>query len=280
MTVCKKVETAFMGILNVTPDSFSDGGRFVSERRRGRGAGAQKVDIKKVLEVAREMLEDGATYLDVGGESTGPGSSAVSADVEILRVVPAVRALQELKKEFPQARISVDTWKSEVAEAALREGADMINDVTAGRGDPRIFKVCAEARGGAGVPMVLMYCKDAGPRTTREAVRYDDVMATVKAFLEERVRVARAAGVRAIIVDPGMGAFVSGIPDYSYEIISRVGELRALGCPILVGTSRKGFLGATPEEREVMTFWTALRLRGKVDILRVHSVVENVSAVG
>lgn len=241
-------ETKFLGILNATPDSFSDGGRFERENLKS---------------VAMEMLEDGAGILDVGGESTGPGSVDVSVEEELRRVVPAV----ELLRGMP---VSVDTWKSEVARAACERGAIMINDVTAGRGDSRIFDVAREFD----VPIVLMYSKNSGPRTDRAVVKYDDVMKTVKDFLRGRIKAARARGVKKIIVDPGMGAFVSGDPIYSFEIIERISELRDLGCPILVGTSRKSFLG---EDRLGMTLWTTLVLRGKVDYLRVHDVTENMT---
>lgn len=248
------VNTSLVGVLNITPDSFSDGGRF-------EGVGG----LENVVEVAREMISDGALVLDIGGESTGPGSKEVSLEEELRRVIPAIRAVREA---LPEVTISVDTWKSEVARQALQAGANWVNDVTAGRGDAKMFEVVAAA----GARMVLMYSKQNSPRTDREMVEYEDVMATVKEFLQERIAAARAAGVLDIVVDPGMGAFVSGEPKYSYELIERIEELRELGCPILVGTSRKGFLG---EDRLGMTLWTTLQLRGKVDFLRVHDVLEN-----
>ena len=246
-----KKSTKIMGIVNVTPDSFSDGGRFERE---------------DLLEVVGRMIEGGADVIDVGGESTGPGSKDVSVEEELKRVVGAVR---EIRKRFPAVKISVDTWKSEVAEAALEAGADMINDVTAGRGDERIFEVAAQHD----APMILMYSKDDSPRTTREAVDYENVMKTVKNFLKERIAVARAAGVKKVIVDPGMGMFVSAKPGYRWELIDRGEELEELGCEILVGTSRKSFLG------EVSTAETTQRLWGRADYLRVHDVLENISAV-
>lgn len=247
-------DTKLMGILNVTPDSFSDGGRFERE---------------DVVEVARQMLKDGAAILDVGGESTGPGSEDVSLEVELQRVVPAIR---RIKAALPEAVISVDTWKSEVAETAVLAGAEMINDVTAGRGDERIFEVAARY----GVPLVLMYSKDNGPRTSREALQYDDVVAVVKHFLRERLELARTYGVREVILDPGMGAFVSSVPDYSWELIERVEEFYDLGCPLLVGASRKSFLG---EDRLGGTLLVSEMLRGRVDYLRVHDVFENATSL-
>ncbi len=248
---------AFMGVLNVTPNSFSDGGRF-----------KEQGGVDDLVQVAIEMAEDGAEILDIGGESTGPGSTDVSVEEELARVIPAV---QKVRAALPDMIISIDTWKSEVAEAALKAGANWVNDVTAGRGDERIFEVAARY----GVPMVLMYSKQNSPRTDRELVQYDDVMKTVKEFLAGRMAVARSYGVKEIIVDPGMGAFVSGEPAYSFELIERIEELRALGCRILVGTSRKGFLG---EDRLGMTLWTTLELQDRVDYLRVHDVAENITA--
>lgn len=243
-----------MGILNVTPDSFTDGGRFERE---------------DIVKVARQMVEDGATILDIGGESTGPGSADVSLEEELERVIPVLRRVREV---LPKVTISVDTWKSEVARAALEAGADMINDVTAGRGDERIFEVAAEFN----VPIILMYSKDSSPRTTRDLVEYEDVMETVKDFLQERIEMARSYGVQKIVVDPGMGAFVSGAPEPSWEILDRIEEFEDLGFPVLVGTSKKSFLG---DDRVHGTLATTLSLRGKADILRVHDVTENVTAV-
>lgn len=248
-------KTKFMGIINLTPDSFSDGARFETE---------------DLLQVALQMVKDGASVLDMGGESTGPGSKDVSLEEELKRVVPAVRKVRETLDEAGHfdVKISVDTWKADVAEAAIEAGAEMVNDVTAGRGDERMFDVVAKL----GVPICLMYSKDATARTSKEAVEYDDVMQTVKDFLSERVELARAAGVHDIILDPGMGAFVSTIPEYSWEIIERIEELDDLGFPVLVGTSRKSFLG---EDRMGGTLLTTQLLRGRVDILRVHDVFEN-----
>ena len=241
-----------MGILNVTPDSFSDGGRF---------------DNEDIVEVARGMLEDGADILDIGGESTGPTGVDVSLEEELRRVIPAIKKLRE---NFPDAILSIDTWKSEVAEEAAKLGVKMINDVTAGRSDERIFDVAAKYD----LPIVLMYSKNNSPRTDRSIPHYDDVVKTVKDFLRERIAAAKKHGVKKIILDPGMGAFVSGDPAPSFEIIERIEELNKLGYPVLVGTSRKGFLG---EDRLGMTLWTTGELRSKIDYLRVHDVTENLS---
>jgi dihydropteroate synthase len=242
-----------MGILNVTPDSFSDGGDLES--------------IEEVVIRAQEMAGEGADILDIGGESTGPGSKDVALQEELKRVIPVVEAV---RKELPEIWISVDTWKVEVARQALQAGADMINDVTALRGDSEMACVVEEA----GVPICLMYSKDKTARTTSEASEYDDVMETIKGFLRARREMTRAQ----VIVDPGMGAFVSANPDYSYEILERLRELEELGCPVLVGTSRKSFLTARfgekpPKERLEGSVLTALQaaLNG-ANILRVHDV--------
>lgn len=223
-----------MGILNVTPDSFSDGGKFV--------------DVERAVARALQMIEEGAAVVDVGGESTGPGSVDVNLDEELARVIPVIQAIRKAEEvrgvsKVNRMQISVDTWKSEVARQAIEAGANMVNDVTALRGDPDMARVVAEA----GVPVVLMYSKDASARTTgglEGAVGYDDVVATVRAFLEERIKVAEFAGIprEQIIVDPGMGAFVSSEARVSLELLERLDELRTLKCPILVGASRKSFI--------------------------------------
>ncbi len=243
-------DTQLMGILNLTPDSFFAGSRSVAD---------------DVVARAAQMIEEGAKWIDLGGEASGPGSVDVTLEEELQRVIPAVQAL---RSAFPQLLISVDTWKSEVAEAAVLAGASAINDITAGRGDARIASVAARH----GVPLILMYSKDSSARTTREAVQYTDVVATVKGFLQERMAWARAQGVGEVWIDPGMGAFVSAEPKYSWELIERIEEFYTLDCPILVGASRKGFLG---EDRLGGTLRTTELLKGKVDVLRVHDVLEN-----
>ncbi len=246
-------DTQFIGVLNLTPDSFSDGGRFEHD---------------DLIEVARQMLEDGASILEVGGESTSPNSVEVSMEEELRRILPAVRAL---RAAFPQAILSIDTWKSSVAEAALHEGVAIVNDVTAGRMDPKILDVVAKFD----AIYLMMHSKDSTPRTTRELVAYEDVVASVLDFLRFRMRVARDAGVQKIWIDPGMGAFLSGDPEVSFELIERISELDVLGVPVVVGASRKGFLG---DDRLGGTLWTTLALQDRVDYLRVHDVLENATA--
>ena len=254
--------TQVMGILNVTPDSFWDGGRTPT--------------VEAALDRARRMAEWGADWLDVGGESTGPGSSDVSADEECRRVVPVVAVLAR-ELSLP---LSVDTTKAAVAREALAAGAAMINDVSALRWDPEMAGVIARA----GARVVLMYAKDETPRTTTRDVAYDDVIETILAFLRERIEVARAAGIAPdrIVVDPGLGWFVGADPRYSYEVLRGLDRLRALGHPVLIGPSRKSFLAYTdlrpplPVVRRLMPTAAVVAVAAwmGVDIVRVHDVEE------
>lgn len=248
-----------MGVLNVTPDSFSDGGKFF--------------DIKKAVKRAKKMIKEGAQIIDIGGESTGPNSKNVSAEDELGRVLPLLKAV---RKDIPEIFISIDTYKSSVAKACIEAGADMINDVTAGRGDKKMFKVLA----GLKVPVVLMYAKDATPRTTVKKVQYKDVMRTVCSFLEKRIVLAVAAGVDFAVVDPGMGMFISAEPNYSFEILKRLNELRGLGRPILVGVSRKSFLcGKTRKRLFNSVACACAAVMNGAKIVRVHDVAETVEAL-
>ncbi len=215
-----KKKTGIVGVINVTPDSFVAASRAQTE--------------KDILSLARECIDGGADILEIGGESTGPTSQDVSLADELDRVLPAVTLL---RKNFPQCWIAVDTYKSEVAREVLAAGADMINDVTAGRGDREMFTVLAEAQ----CPVTLMYAKDFSARTTIADTHYDDVIRTISAFLSERIAAAKKAGITQIIVDPGLGHFVSSDPVVSWEILTRLSELAALG-HILVSPSRKSFL--------------------------------------
>jgi dihydropteroate synthase len=243
-----------MGILNVTPDSFSDGNLWMKE------FGA------RIL----QMIEDGADIIDVGGESTGPGSKDVTTEEELARVKPVVDFVAR-EGLTDRALFSIDTYKSEVADYALTHGFKMVNDVTALRGDVKMAEVLLKHK----PYVVLMYSKDPTARTTREAVQYDDVMATVKDFLRERTEGLLATGFprEKIIVDPGMGAFVSGDPKYSFEIIERLGELKELSYPILVGVSRKSFLGGELKDRDEKSILLSVEaFRKGAAILRMHQV--------
>lgn len=245
-----------MGILNVTPDSFSDGGDLGT--------------VEMAVQRAKEMARNGADILDIGGESTRPNSVEVLVEEELRRVIPVIKAV---RKVVPKVWISVDTWKAEVAQASVAAGADMINDVTALRGDSNMVRVAEKE----GVPICLMYSKDQTARTTLASTEYKDVMVTIKDFLRERIV---AAGKAQVIVDPGMGAFVSTNSEYSYEILERLKELTELGCPILVGTSRKSFLTSRfgnkpPKERLEGSLITSLMAAiNGAHILRGHDVKE------
>jgi dihydropteroate synthase len=220
-----------------------------------------------------EMVEQGADIIDIGGESTGPGSKDVNMEEELARVMPV---LEVLRKQT-DAWISVDTWKSGTARTVLEAGADMINDVTALRGDANMAQTLA----GYDVPVVLMYSKDATPRTTREDVHYDDVVETVSRFFRERIPFAEKSGIARgrLVLDPGMGAFVSANPVYSLQLLNRLDQFLEFELPLLVGPSRKSFIG------QVLNVPLNQRLEGSLgacaaavmrgaSILRVHDVQE------
>ncbi len=208
-----------MGILNVTPDSFSDGGKFY--------------DKEKAVDHALEMIEAGAEIIDVGGESTRPGSESVSIDEEIARVIPVIEAIE---RKTRKALISVDTTKSEVAEAALESGAKIINDVNAFARDKKIIDVAKKYD----AAYVLMHMKGT-PRTMQKNPHYDEPVSEIYDFLKNKIDVLQEAGIEKIIVDPGIG-FGKRVFD-NYELINRLDEFKGLGAPILIGLSRKSFIG-------------------------------------
>lgn len=250
-----------MGVLNITSDSFSDGGKYISD------FGSHISDL----------IKEGAGIIDVGGESTGPGSKDVSLEEEMKRVKPVIDYVAE-NKLTEKVLFSIDTYKSEVAEHALENGFQIVNDVTALRGDPAMIGVLVKYQPYA----ILMYSKDDTPRTTTEFVEYDDVIATIKTFLLERISTLVQAGFPEdkIIIDPGMGMFVSANPKYSFEIIERLGELKQLSYPILVGVSRKSFLGGKIEDRDPDSVkWSMKALQNGASILRIHNVKNVVSAM-
>jgi dihydropteroate synthase len=251
--------TLVMGVLNVTPDSFSDGGKFF--------------DAKTAIEAAVAMEADGADILDIGGESTRPGSGGTSADEELARVLPVIEALAGRLK-IP---ISIDTRKAAVAEAAIAAGAEIVNDVTGLRADPVIAIVAQRNR----VPLILMHMRGE-PRTMQKQPFARNAVRDVVSGLKRSIAIARRAGVpkSQIIVDPGIGFGKSF--DQNYELIARLPEIARLGFPILIGTSRKGFLGKTldgkpPEERLWGTAATvAASILAGAHIVRVHDVNEMV----
>jgi dihydropteroate synthase len=247
-----------MGVVNVTPDSFSDGGLFL--------------DADVAIAHGRRLADEGAGILDVGGESTRPGAEAVSAEQELERVAPVIAALAGTGG--PGATVSVDTSKAPVAAVALEAGAKIVNDVTALRADPDLVGLCAARRCG----VVLMHMQGT-PRTMQEAPTYDDVVDDVKAFLAERIELATGAGIdeERIWVDPGIG--FGKTPEHNLELLRRLGELRALGRPIVIGTSRKSFLGRLTG-RDVSgqlggtVASNVAALVAGADVFRVHDVRE------
>lgn len=249
-----------MGILNVTPDSFSDGGRHN--------------DVESALKQAEKMLLDGANIIDIGGESTRPKSLSVSSGEQIARVIPVIKAIRaQLSKTV---LISIDTRLSTVAKAALAAGANIINDVSAGRDDPQILTVAAQAD----CPMILMHIQGT-PETMQDNPYYDDVVAEVIASLQNSINQAIAVGIKRenIIIDPGIG-FGKRAQD-NLTLLAHLNKFVATGFPILLGTSRKRFMGAlcnVNEAAELVTATaatTALGVMAGVQMFRVHDVKEN-----
>jgi dihydropteroate synthase len=242
-----------MGVLNVTPDSFSDGAKYL--------------DVSAAVAHGRAMIESGVAVIDVGGESTRPGSQPVEADEQIRRVVPVIRTLAD------QALISIDTGSARVARAALDAGAHIINDIYGGLHDPDLLPMAAKAR----VPVILMHMQGQ-PATMQVNPNYGNVTAEVIAFLKERVRAAISAGVdeEMILVDPGIG--FGKTMGHSLTLLRNLKELQTLGCPVLVGTSRKGFIAKITGEKieSGRPFGTAATVAWAVangaDMVRVHDV--------
>ena len=252
-----------MGVLNVTPDSFSDGGL----HRAPEAALAQ----------ARKMAAEGADIIDIGGESTRPGAARTPAEEQLRRVVPVFERLLEMDGE---QQLSIDTTSARVAAEALEYGAAMVNDISAGRDDPAMFKLIAAAK----VPCVLMHMQG-DPATMQERPRYDDVVEEIRAFLLERARAAQDAGVEAerIVIDPGIG-FGKTRQD-NLALIAGLGRFTDSGYPVLLGASRKRFMGAICEVehyRELVgatCATTAIGALAGVSIFRVHDVKENRQAL-
>lgn len=259
---------AIMGVLNITPDSFSDGGKYFE-------------NIKKAVDRTRQMLKEGADIIDVGGESTRPGARPVSAETESERIIPVISALR--KKLGKQFIISVDTYKSEVARAALDAGADMVNDVSALTMDPEIASVLAEK----GCPVILNHMLGT-PRTMQEGeIKYNDVIEDIVSALKKQIHFAKEKGIKEdqIIIDPGFG-FGKRL-EHNIEILNRLEELTYLGFPVAIGVSRKSSLGETlkeklqldtlplPDERlEASLAATAIAVLNGVNIIRTHDVAE------
>jgi len=258
--------TLLMGVLNVTPDSFSDGGKFFN--------------LKRALRQALAMQRDGADIIDVGAESTRPGAAGISASEELRRLLPVLEALRG-KLKIP---ISVDTQKAAVAEVALGAGAEIINDISGLRSDPRLAAVAAKHC----VPIILMHMRGT-PRSMQKGPFARNVLRDVSSGLRHSISVARKHGVKRshIIIDPGIGFGKSF--SQNYELLARLPKLASLGYPLMVGTSRKGFLGATlgkngkPAPPDARLWGTAATVAASIlngaHIVRVHDVAEMAQVV-
>ena len=251
-----------MGILNVTPDSFSDGGRFT-----------QKTDISTQV---KTMLDSGADLIDVGGESTRPYAEPVTQDEELRRVLPAIACIREQHSSIP---VSIDTTKAEVARQALNAGADIINDVSALRFDPEMIQVAVAH----GTPVILMHMRKT-PKDMQDEPVYADVIQEITDFLAERITWATKHGLtrEQIIVDPGLG--FGKTVTHNLKILKHLSTFKNLGCPVLVGHSRKAFLGKIlsleTQERDMATALISSYCATQgADILRVHNVKITVQAV-
>lgn len=280
-TVMSLDRPRIMGILNLTPDSFSDGGLYT--------------DPEQAVRQGLSLAEQGADFIDAGGESTRPGAKRISTDEQIKRVVPVIRALRRrLDERFPSVPVSIDTTRADVALAAADAGATVLNDISAGREDPRMLGLAAER----GLPIILMHMRGE-PGTMQDKPRYTDVVAEVRDFLLERAEAALSAGVdrRRIVLDPGIGFGKSA--EHNLALLRSVGEFVASGYPILIGASRKRFLagfgagsGADPAAINGLGSQkindrlggtcavTAYGVMAGVKFFRVHDVAPNRQAAG
>jgi len=261
-TLDLSARTLIMGVLNVTPDSFSDGGEFF--------------DVDQATQQGERMALEGAEIVDVGGESTRPGAEAVSVDDELARVIPVITRL----REKISARISIDTSKAAVARAAIEAGATIINDVTGGRGEPRMFALAAEKK----AALIIMHMQGT-PRTMQAAPHYDNVVSEVANFFRQQYERALECGVDAMAIafDPGIG--FGKTVEHNLALLADLPRLRVHDRPLVLGVSRKSSLGKmigsnAMEDRLAPTiaFTALLRERG-ANVLRVHDVKENVAAL-
>ena len=253
--------TYIMGILNVTPDSFSDGGDFNT--------------LETGLMQAKKMVKAGADIIDIGGQSTRPGSEVVSIDEELNRVLPIIKFLRSKKNICAEIPISVDTTRAIVAEKAIEAGTNLINDISAGTYDDEMFSVVADLK----VPIILMHIRGT-PKTMQKLTDYQDLIGEIYKFLESRIEVAIRAGIERekIIIDPGIG-FAKNY-EQNLEIIRNLSRFKSLNCPILVGLSRKSFIGQIlnqPDAKQRVWGTAAgcvAAIAQYIDILRVHDVKE------
>jgi dihydropteroate synthase len=260
MSILRKKGPLIMGILNVTPDSFSDGGQFNN--------------IKAAINQGKKMIDEGADIIDIGGESTRPGSERISVAEQIERVVHIIKAISETIPEHVQ--ISIDTTRSKVAEAALNSGAKIVNDVSGGNDDREIITLCAEKK----CPYVIMHMQGS-PETMQHNPAYDDVISNIKYFLETRVNDCIKAGIDGdnIVIDPGIG--FGKTREHNLTILKNLKIFVETGYSVLLGTSRKRFMGSictvntAGELIGATTATTALGVQAGVKIFRVHDVKPN-----
>ncbi|MBW4619854.1 MAG: dihydropteroate synthase [Cyanosarcina radialis HA8281-LM2] len=251
--------TYLMGILNVTPDSFSDGGKFNT--------------VESAISQAKSLVDGGADIIDIGGQSTRPGAEEITLEEELHRVLPVLHALRNQTDSCAAVPISIDTTRSQVAMAAVAAGADMVNDISGGTADPQMFSAVAKL----GVPIVLMHIRGT-PQTMQQHTDYQDLMAEIYQFLQNRIDSAIAAGIdrRKIVIDPGIGFAKTAAQNL--EILKHLSILKKLRQPLLVGPSRKSFIGQIlnrpdPQQRVWGTAAAcAAAIAGGADILRVHDL--------
>lgn len=246
-------EPYLMGILNVTPDSFSDGGKFYNR--------------SSAVKRAFEMIEEGADIIDIGGESTRPGSDPVTAEEEIERIIPVI---EEIMIRDPSVIISVDSYKSQVAKAALEHGAKIINDISGFTFDPEIADVCKEHNATA----ILMHIRGK-PKTMQQNPQYEEIITDIYSFLSTQIQYAKSKGIKNIILDPGIG-FGKSAED-NFTILKRLNDFRSLGYPILIGLSRKSFIGKTLNleigERDLPSaVLESISILNSARIIRTHNV--------
>ena len=249
-----------MGILNVTPDSFFDGGKFIG--------------AKEVLEQAGKMLTAGADLIDVGGYSSRPGAADISEEEEMARVLPAI---QILAKNFPDAIICIDTFRSRVARLAVEAGASMINDISGGEQDNAMFEIVASME----VPYILMHMQGT-PQTMVTLAQYDNLVKDIIDYFHKKISLLHQLGVKDVIIDPGFG--FAKTAEQSFELLHHLDYFKSLGLPILVGLSRKSMiwkkLGTNPEDAlNGTTVLNTIALMKGANILRVHDVKEAVECI-
>ncbi|HEY3405816.1 MAG TPA: dihydropteroate synthase [Ohtaekwangia sp.] len=249
-----------MGILNITPDSFYDGGRYETKT--------------SLLNRVEQMLREGASLIDLGGYSTRPGAKDISTDEELKRVVPAIK---DVVKSFPEALISIDTFRSEVAQAAVHEGACMINDVTGGSADPKMYQTVANLS----VPYIVMHMRGT-PQTMTSLTEYENLLKELTDYFHERIARLESLGVKDILIDPGIG--FAKTPSQNFQLLNQLHYFSITQRPILIGVSRKSTiwktLSITPEEAlNGTTALNTIALLKGASLLRVHDVKEAVEVV-